>query len=91
MLRHEATTTSSEILSTLWGYTPERLDDIRVVDVHISWLRDKLLEDPGQPELILTVRGTGYAFQRLESLASAKSQLKAATKSSQSPLVLSSS
>ncbi len=43
-----------------------RLDDIRMVDVHTSRLRDKLLEDPGQPELILTVRGTGYAFQRID-------------------------
>jgi len=55
-----------EILSTVWGYAPERFVDTRLVDVHMSRLRDKLQEDPNQPELILTVRGRGYAFQRLD-------------------------
>jgi len=55
----------SEILETIWGYTPERVNDRRVVDVHISRLRAKLEADPDQPELILTARGQGYLFQRL--------------------------
>ncbi len=54
-----------EILSKVWGYTPEHFIDTRLVDVHMSRLRNKLQEDPNQPELIVTVRGTGYAFQRL--------------------------
>lgn len=55
----------SEILQEVWGYTPERHVDTRVVDVHISRLRAKLEEDPSNPELILTARGTGYLFQRI--------------------------
>ena len=55
----------SEILKEVWGYTPERHVDTRVVDVHISRLRAKLEEDPANPELILTARGTGYLFQRV--------------------------
>ncbi len=55
----------SEILKEVWGYTPERHVDTRVVDVHISRLRSKLEEDPANPELILTARGTGYLFQRV--------------------------
>lgn len=55
----------SEILKEVWGYTPERHVDTRVVDVHISRLRAKLEEDPANPELILTARGTGYLFQRI--------------------------
>lgn len=55
----------SEILQEVWGYTPERHVDTRVVDVHISRLRSKLEDDPSNPELILTARGTGYLFQRI--------------------------
>jgi len=55
----------SELLETIWGYTPERTNDRRVVDVHVSRLRAKLETDPVNPELILTARGMGYLFQRL--------------------------
>ena len=54
-----------EVLKEVWGYTPERHVDTRVVDVHISRLRSKLEDDPANPELILTARGTGYLFQRI--------------------------
>ena len=36
----------AEILQEVWGYTPERHVDTRVVDVHISRLRAKLELDP---------------------------------------------
>nr|YP_009293732.1 regulatory component of sensory transduction system [Rhodymenia pseudopalmata]AOM64414.1 regulatory component of sensory transduction system [Rhodymenia pseudopalmata] len=55
----------SSILQEVWGYTPERHVDTRVVDVHISRLRSKLEDDPSNPDLILTARGTGYLFQRI--------------------------
>jgi len=58
-----------EILKEVWGYTPERHVDTRVVDVHISRLRSKLEADPANPELILTARGTGYLFQRIVDIA----------------------
>lgn len=51
-----------EILTNIWGYTPERYVDTRIVDVHISRLRGKIEETPKRPEFILTVRGTGYMF-----------------------------
>lgn len=53
----------SYILDSVWGYTPQRYVDTRVVDVHISRLRAKLEEDPSNPDYILTARGTGYMFQ----------------------------
>ena len=56
-----------EILRHIWGYTPERLSETRVVDVHVSRLRCKIETDPENPELILTCRDTGYMFQRLKS------------------------
>lgn len=55
----------SSILKEVWGYTPERHVDTRVVDVHISRLRSKLEDDPSNPDLILTARGTGYLFQKI--------------------------
>ena len=35
----------------------------RTVDVHISWLRQKLEPNPQSPRYIVTVRGEGYSFQ----------------------------
>nr|YP_009565111.1 regulatory component of sensory transduction system [Gelidium galapagense]QBA96462.1 regulatory component of sensory transduction system [Gelidium galapagense] len=58
----------SSILQEVWGYTPERHVDTRVVDVHISRLRAKLENDPSNPDLILTSRGTGYLFQKIVSI-----------------------
>ena len=55
------------ILDRVWGYTPERYLDTRVVDVHISRLRSKLEEDPSNPDLIITARGTGYMFQNYQN------------------------
>lgn len=55
-----------DMLDHLWGYRPEKSSDSRVVDVHIARLRGKLERDPLNPELILTARGKGYMFQRLE-------------------------
>lgn len=55
----------SEILQHVWSYPPDHRIDTRVVDVHISRLRSKLEVDPSNPELILTARGIGYMFQRI--------------------------
>jgi len=51
------------ILNNVWGYTPERYIDTRIVDVHISRLRSKIEENPSKPDLIVTVRGIGYMAQ----------------------------
>lgn len=50
------------ILDNVWGYTPQRIVDTRIVDVHISRLRLKIEENPSDPDLIITVRGIGYVF-----------------------------
>lgn len=36
------------------------IDDMRTLDVHISWLRQVIEVDPKKPRLIKTVRGKGY-------------------------------
>ncbi|MBX9573967.1 MAG: response regulator transcription factor [Candidatus Obscuribacterales bacterium] len=55
----------SEILQQVWAYPPDHRIDTRVVDVHISRLRSKLEDDSSNPDLILTARGIGYMFQKI--------------------------
>jgi two-component system, OmpR family, response regulator RpaB len=55
----------NEILQYVWSYPADHRIDTRVVDVHISRLRAKLEVDPANPELILTARGMGYMFQKI--------------------------
>lgn len=52
--------TRAEIFDKVWG--TDWLGDMRTLDVHIRWLREKLEVDPAQPRLIQTVRGVGYRF-----------------------------
>ena len=41
----------------------EALDqDEKTINVHVSHLREKLEDDPSDPQFILTIRGAGYAF-----------------------------
>lgn len=48
------------LLEAVWGYKAGV--STRTVDVHISWLRQKLELVPGQPRHILTLHGAGYKF-----------------------------
>jgi two-component system, OmpR family, response regulator MtrA len=49
------------LLERVWGY--DYLGDSRLVDVAIGRLRAKVEDDPSQPRLIVTVRGSGYRAQ----------------------------
>jgi DNA-binding response OmpR family regulator len=49
------------LLEALWGGADYR--EPRTIDVHVRHLREKLEEDPREPEYILTVRGVGYRFR----------------------------
>src|SRR5215204_2309924 len=50
-----------ELLRAIWGDSAYR--DPRAIDVHIRHLREKLEPVPEEPNLILTVPGTGYRFR----------------------------
>jgi DNA-binding response OmpR family regulator len=52
--------TRAEIFDKVWG--TDWLGDMRTLDVHIRWLREKLEADPSAPRYIQTVRGVGYRF-----------------------------
>ena len=50
------------LLDTIWAY--EYRSDIRTVDVHIRRLREKLEENPADPQYIITKWGVGYYFRK---------------------------
>jgi DNA-binding response OmpR family regulator len=39
------------------------MEDMRTLEVHVHWLRQKLQGDPAQPSVIRTVRGVGYILR----------------------------
>jgi DNA-binding response OmpR family regulator len=49
------------ILERVWGW--DYIGDSRTVDVHVRWLRQKIENDPANPQRIVTVRGGGYRFE----------------------------
>jgi len=51
-----------QLLDRVWGY--DYLGDSRLVDVAIGRVRAKVERDPANPELLLTVRGSGYKAAR---------------------------
>ncbi len=58
---HQGVVLSREqLLESVWGYG--YFGDARLVDAHVHRLRTKI-ESPGEPNLIVTVRGLGYKLQ----------------------------
>ncbi|MGP4071313.1 response regulator transcription factor [Piscibacillus sp. B03] len=49
------------LLQDVWDF--DFIGDTRIVDVHISHLREKLEDEPKKPALIKTVRGIGYKLE----------------------------
>lgn len=53
--------TRDQLLSAVWNY--DFAGDTRIVDVHISHLREKIEENSRKPKFIKTIRGIGYKFE----------------------------
>jgi len=49
------------LLNGVWGY--DYVGQTRMVDMHVSHLREKIEKDPSHPTNIQTVRGFGYKFE----------------------------
>ena len=47
-----------ELMEKVWGY--DYYGDLRAVDVAMRRLREKIEDDPSEPKLIITKRGSGY-------------------------------
>ncbi|MCI1975437.1 MAG: winged helix-turn-helix domain-containing protein [Limosilactobacillus sp.] len=55
---HNQVLSREQLINGVWGY--DILNTSRIVDIHISHLRDKLEDDPHSPNHLQTVRGFGY-------------------------------
>ncbi|HWO70369.1 MAG TPA: response regulator transcription factor [Actinomycetota bacterium] len=55
------------IMDEVWD--PHWFGSTKTLDVHVSWLRKKLGDDPARPRYITTVRGVGFRFASAEELA----------------------
>ena len=54
--------TRENLLDFAWGF--DYPGDVRTVDVHIRRLREKIEENPAQPEYIKTKWGVGYYYRK---------------------------
>ena len=52
------------IMDEVWD--PHWFGPTKTLDVHISWLRKKIEDDPSKPEYITTIRGVGFRFRPAE-------------------------
>lgn len=60
----EQVMTREHLLETVWGY--DYYGDVRTVDVTIRRLREKIEENPSNPNWIVTRRGVGYYLRNPE-------------------------
>lgn len=64
-IEHKNRVLSRELLlRTVWNY--DFVGDTRIVDVHVSQLREKIEINSRKPAYIMTVRGIGYKFKEPE-------------------------
>ena len=54
------TVTRDQLLDEVWGY--DNFPLTRTVDNHIARLRQKIEENPAEPQHIITVHRVGYKF-----------------------------
>jgi two-component system, OmpR family, KDP operon response regulator KdpE len=52
--------THEQLLTRVWG--PEYRDETHYLRLYVTYLRQKIEEDPANPKYILTERGVGYRF-----------------------------
>lgn len=50
-----------QLLEGVWGF--DYSGQTRMVDIHVSHLREKIEQDSKHPTLLKTVRGFGYTFE----------------------------
>src|SRR3546814_16006681 len=53
-----------DLMMMVWGYNSDV--NTRTLDMHIVRLRKKVEDNPEDPQLLVTIRGVGYRFNRSE-------------------------
>ncbi len=53
--------TRGQLIDRVWG--SDYVGDTKTLDVHVKRLRAKIEQDPGNPTVIVTVRGLGYKYE----------------------------
>ncbi len=62
LLRHAGSVVTRErIMEEVWD--EHWFGSTKTLDMHVSWLRRKLGDDPARPRFISTVRGVGFRFE----------------------------
>jgi two-component system KDP operon response regulator KdpE len=54
------------LLSKVWGY--EYREETHYLRLYITYLRQKIEEDPSKPQYIFTERGVGYRFKNFKAI-----------------------
>jgi two-component system response regulator RegX3 len=57
--------TRGQLIDRIWG--ANYVGDTKTLDVHVKRLRSKIEDDPGQPTVLVTVRGLGYKLVTVTS------------------------
>ena len=52
----------TDLMNAIWGVN--YFGDGKTLDVHIKRIRAKIEADPANPELLKTIRGLGYRFEK---------------------------
>ncbi|MFM7493672.1 MAG: response regulator [Acidimicrobiaceae bacterium] len=55
--------TRETLIDRVWG--TDYFGYTKTLDVHIKRLRSKIEKDPGDPQLVVTIRGLGYKYEKI--------------------------
>ena len=55
--------TRETLIDRVWG--TDYYGDTKTLDVHIKRLRSKIEKEPAEPQLVVTIRGLGYKYEKL--------------------------
>ena len=55
--------TRETLIDRVWG--TDYFGDTKTLDVHIKRLRAKIEKEPADPQLVVTIRGLGYKYEKM--------------------------